>query len=86
MILLSFGCEETGRGKTAAFKMKTPRSYSEVPRWKLDLPRYGFKPPRWSNMLALVFEEFFDSFGGEDLTAQIKDLLVVLFYRQAYLL
>lgn len=46
MILLSFGCEKTGRGKTAApgkmrvdergktaaLKMKTPRSYSEVPR------------------------------------------------------
>ena len=38
MILLSFECDETGRGKTAAFKMKTLRSYSEVPRWKLICP------------------------------------------------
>jgi len=25
------------RGKTAALKMKTPRSYSEVPRWGLAI-------------------------------------------------
>ena len=57
MILLSFGCAETGRGKTAALgkirvdergktaalKMKTPRSYSEVPRWKLNLQQSVFK-------------------------------------------
>ena len=60
MILLSFGCDETGRGKTAALdltrvdergktaalKMKTPSSYSEVPRWKLDLPRNSNKLKR----------------------------------------
>ena len=56
-------------GKAAVLKMKTPRSYSEVPRWKSGLPRYSFKLPRWLNMSALVFEEFFDSFGREDLTA-----------------
>ena len=26
--------------------MKTPRSYSEVPHWKLDLPRYSNKLKR----------------------------------------
>ena len=67
MILLSFGCDETGRGKTAALekirvdergkipalKMKTPRSYSEVPRWKLEIMKDAAKLPRtnYANLL-----------------------------------
>ncbi len=60
MILLSLGCEETGRGKTsaldetemnergktAALKMKTPRSYSEVPRLGLAITKDAAKTPR----------------------------------------
>ena len=39
------------RGKSAALKMKTPHYYSEVPRWKLDLPRYN---NRWKMCCRVV--------------------------------
>ena len=34
------------RGKSAAFKMKTPRYYSEVPRWKLAITKDATSLPR----------------------------------------
>lgn len=34
------------RGKTAALKMKTPRYYSEVPRWELAIMKDAAKVPR----------------------------------------
>ena len=34
------------RGKSAALKMKTPRSYSEVPRWELAITKDATSLPR----------------------------------------